>query len=47
MGSVEMDCGIASQNMVLAAHSMDFGTCWIAFSKLAFQETRKWKNVSV
>jgi len=39
-----MDCGIAGQNMVLAAHSMGLGTCWIAFSKLAFQGASTWKK---
>lgn len=40
----DMDCGIAGQNMVLAAHSMGLGTCWVGFVKLAFQYTRKWKK---
>lgn len=40
----DLDCGIAGQNMVLAAHSMGLGTCWVGFVKLAFQYTRKWKK---
>ncbi len=40
----DLDCGIAGQNMVLAAHSMGLGTCWVSFSKLAFQYTMKWKK---
>lgn len=40
----DLDCGIAGQNMVLAAHSMGLGTCWISFAKLAFQYTGKWKK---
>jgi len=40
----DLDCGIAGQNMVLAAHSMGLGTCWVSFSKLAFQYTGKWKK---
>lgn len=40
----DLDCGIAGQNMVLAAHSMGLGTCWVGFTKLAFQYTRKWKK---
>lgn len=44
IGSPELDCGIAGQNMVLAAHSMGLGTCWVSFAKLAFQYTGKWKR---
>ena len=44
VGSPDLDCGIAGQNMVLAAHSMGLGTCWVSFAKLAFQYGRKWKK---
>ncbi len=27
----ELDCGIAGQNMILAAHSLGLGTCWVGF----------------
>lgn len=40
----DLDCGIAGQNMVLAAHSMGLGTCWVGFAKLAFEYTDKWKK---
>jgi len=30
----DLDCGICGQNMVLAAHSMGLGTCWVGFIKL-------------
>ena len=40
----DLDCGIAGQNMVLAAHSMGLGTCWVSFAKLAFQYSRRWKK---
>jgi nitroreductase len=40
----DLDIGIAGQNMVLAAHSMGLGTCWVSFAKLAFQYTKKWKK---
>jgi nitroreductase len=40
----DLDCGIAGQNMVLAAHSMGLGTCWVSFTKLAFQYTGRWKK---
>ncbi len=33
--SSDLDCGIAGQNMVLAAHSMGLGTCWVGFAKMA------------
>jgi len=42
VGSPDLDCGIAGQNMVLAAHSMGLGTCWVTFAKLAFEYTPKW-----
>ncbi|NOY69270.1 MAG: nitroreductase family protein [Deltaproteobacteria bacterium] len=40
----DLDCGIAGQNMALAAHSMGLGTCWVGFVKLAFQYAFKWKK---
>ena len=40
----DLDIGIAGQNMVLAAHSMGLGTCWVSFAKLAFQYGKKWKK---
>lgn len=44
VSNVDLDCGIAGQNMVLAAHSMGLGTCWVSFSKLAFQYTGRWRR---
>ncbi len=41
----DLDIGIAGTNMVLAAHSMGLGTCWVSFMKLAFQYTGKWKKL--
>lgn len=43
IGSPDLDCGIAGQNMVLAAHSMGLGTCWVGFVVLAMQQ-RKWRR---
>jgi nitroreductase len=40
----DLDAGIAGQNMVLAAHSMGLGTCWVSFTKLAFQYLPGWKK---
>jgi nitroreductase len=34
-GSPELDSGIAGQNMVLAAHSLGLGTCWVSFAQIA------------
>ena len=34
----DLDCGIAGQNMVLAAHSMGLGTCLIGFAVSAMKE---------
>ncbi|MBU2547693.1 MAG: nitroreductase family protein [Proteobacteria bacterium] len=40
----DLDCGIAGQNMALAAHSMGLGTCWVGFTKLAFLYASRWKE---
>lgn len=40
----DLDCGIAGQNMVLAAHSMGLGTCWVSFTKMVFQYEKKWSR---
>jgi nitroreductase len=40
----DLDCGIAGQNMVLAAHSMGLGTCWVGFAKLALDMNPMWKK---
>jgi nitroreductase len=44
IGFPTLDCGIAGQNMVLAAHSMGLGTCWVGFPKLAFENSKIWKK---
>jgi nitroreductase len=44
VSSPDLDCGIAGQNMALAAHSMGLGTCWVGFSKLALEKSAKWKK---
>lgn len=44
VGNPDLDCGIAGQNMVLAAHSMGLGTCWVSFAKPAFKYSRAWKK---
>ena len=42
----DLDCGIAGQNMVLAAHSMGLATCWVSFSSVAFDYLGfKWNKV--
>jgi nitroreductase len=44
VGVPATDIGICGQNMVLAAHSMGLGTCWVGFGKMAFEYTDKWKK---
>jgi nitroreductase len=39
----ELDCGICGQNMVLAAHSLGLGTCWVGFVEL-LKYGAKWKK---
>lgn len=40
-GRPALDIGIAGQNMVLAAHSMGLGTCWMSFIT-TLEKNRKW-----
>ncbi len=44
IGNPDLDCGIAGQNMVLAAHSLGLGTCWISFMRLLFQYASDWNE---
>ncbi|MFZ5645905.1 MAG: nitroreductase family protein [Bacillota bacterium] len=37
VGKPDYDCGLASQNIVLAAHSLGLGTCYIGFLDPLFQ----------
>ncbi len=39
----QVDVGICGQNMILAAHSLGLGTCWVGFVEL-FKYSRKWKK---
>jgi nitroreductase len=40
----EVDVGICGQNMVLAAHSLGLGTCWVGFVEL-LKYGRRWKKL--
>lgn len=42
-GRPEVDLGIAGQNMVLAAHSLGLGTCWVGFVEL-LRQNPLWKK---
>ncbi len=42
-GKPFLDAGIAGQNMVLAAHSMGVGTCWVSFI-VPLAMMSKWKK---
>jgi nitroreductase len=42
-GKPEVDLGICGQNMVLAAHSLGLGTCWIGFIDVLLY-LPKWKK---
>jgi len=39
-----VDIGVVGQNIVLAAHSLGLGTCWMGFTKLLTFYPRKWKK---
>lgn len=38
---VEVDCACAAQNMMLAARSLNIGSCWIGFADLVINKNRK------
>ena len=42
-GNPNIDIGIAGQNMVLAAHSMGLGTCWVSFA-MFLERSRKYRE---
>lgn len=42
-GSPEIDIGITGQNMVLTAHSLGLGTCWVSFAS-PLNMMGKWKK---
>ncbi len=42
-GKPELDCGVCGQNMVLAAHSLGLGTCWVGLVDLLLYGN-KWKR---
>ncbi len=44
IGSPELNLGILGQNMIIAAHSMGLGTCWIGLVK-ALNHSPKWKKL--
>ncbi len=44
IGSPELNIGILGQNMVIAAHSMGLGTCWIGLVK-ALNHDPKWRKI--
>jgi len=41
IGTPEIDIGICGTNIVLAAHSLGLGTCWIGFSKF-LNQSHEW-----
>jgi len=43
VGKPDVDIGICGQNMVLAAHSLGLGTCWVGFVEL-IKHSPKWKR---
>lgn len=43
VGTPSLDAGICGQNMVLAAHSLGLGTCWIGMITL-LMKMKKWRK---
>jgi nitroreductase len=44
IGNPDLDLGICGQNMILAAHSMGLGTCWVGLVK-ALRFSPRWKKL--
>ncbi len=44
IGNPDLDLGICGQNMIIAAHSMGLGTCWIGLVK-ALRLYPKWRRI--
>ena len=44
IGNPDLDIGITGTNMILAAHSMGLGTCWVGVAK-TIMLYRKWRKV--
>jgi len=44
VGSPDLDAGICGQNMVLAAHSLGLGTCWVGMVTV-LMKLPKWKKI--
>ncbi len=44
IGNPDLDLGIMGQNMIIAAHSMGLGTCWIGLAK-ALRLYPKWRKL--
>jgi nitroreductase len=42
-----VDCSAAVQNMLLAAESMDIGSCWIGFAKFFFENPENMKKFNI
>lgn len=42
-----IDCSAAVQNMLLAAESMDIGSCWIGFAKFFFENPENMKKFNI
>jgi nitroreductase len=43
-GKPYIDVGVAGQNMVLAAHSMGLGTCWVSFA-MFLEKSKKFRQL--
>jgi len=42
-----VDCSAAVQNMLLAAESLDIGSCWIGFTKFFFTTSERMKKFAI
>lgn len=44
VGDPSIDVGVVGQNIILAAHSLGLGSCWLGFTELLTFYPRKWKK---
>jgi len=47
VGDFKLDCGIAAQNLVLAAHSLGLGTCYVGFAKIVNMNRKLKKRLGI
>ncbi|MFC1800588.1 nitroreductase family protein, partial [Nanoarchaeota archaeon] len=42
-----LDCSCAAENLMLAAHSLKLGTCWIGFARFLDKDRKTYKKLTI